>query len=209
MRTDNDAKQDKEKKSESFDADSETNGDDEANKITEIDAQLNTYIGKPVSQLIPYVDSIGYSANYTAQNTGDDFTDWLKEDPYIGDNFIIQSISRNHQSKTLQVYWLGTETLADQNNNAGGGSGRSAEDRLNDILDEFIAWQAVVDYGRNMYGRGFKVHYIMDKQAAVAENENTWFLKAGCTMPEGQNCTVEANVTGSDDYYYVTYFLVY
>ena len=47
------------------------------------------------------------------------------------------------------------------------------------------------------------------KLAAKAEDADTWYLKAGCTLPAGQNLTVEAEVTGTDYSPQVIYFIVY
>ena len=174
------------------------------NQNSEIDSTLKQYKGKRVSELISYLKDIGYSANFYAQNTGADFTSWLWDEPWTGDSYIIQEIKNiNHSSKTMDVYWQGDVVVEEQEQN------RSNEEILNDKLDEFVAWEAVAQYGKNIYGRKFKVHYIREKLAAKAEDADTWYLKAGCTLPAGQNLTVEAEVTGTDYSPQVIYFIVY
>ena len=53
----------------------------------------------------------------------------------------------------------------------------------------------------------------MEKYAETAEDENTWFLKAGCTVKNafGQklNKTCEARVSGTNDNPIIESFIVY
>lgn len=78
-------------------------------------------------------------------------------------------------------------------------------------LDEYTAWYAAEDYGKQNYS-SFKLHYYLGKLAATEESENTWFLKATCeyeTIYGKMNGTCEARVTGTELNPIVTYFIVY
>ena len=90
----------------------------------------------------------------------------------------------------------------------------AAETALRAKLNPSDAWEAAERYGKNQYPYGFELHSIMGLLAQTAADENTWFLKATCTVTnmygaEMKGLTCEAKVTGTSDNPIVVYFIVY
>lgn len=169
--------------------------------------QLSPYKGKTVAELIPVLAEMGYTATYTAENTGMDFTYSVQNDAPTQEVFVVtdfQNIDVN--SQTVEVMMLGKDTISDREKR------KTTQDRLEEKLDELAAWKAVEAYGKMQYS-SFKLHYIGGKLEARAMDEDTWFLKALCDVktPAGQvkNLNCEAKVTGTTGRPVVTYFIVY
>lgn len=59
-----------------------------------------------------------------------------------------------------------------------------------------------------MYGKSFDLNYLTGKIDASANDENTWFLKAECSI-DGTKKTCEAKVTGTTSNAEVISFDVY
>ena len=74
-------------------------------------------------------------------------------------------------------------------------------------------WVAAEDYGEEMYPYGFELHYIMGKIAEELYDDNTWFLKAECTITNEYNAEYESvceiKVTGTTDSPQIAEFIVY
>lgn len=193
---------------------SKSNKTDKANKDSaekkqaEIENKLKTFEGKSVTEMETYLTSIGYTAKYVADNTGDDFTEAIRTDEDTKNLFAVVSVSQiDHAKKSVNVRILGKDYIDAQNQQ------QIMDDALDQKLDRYVAWEAVVTYGKRQYPGGFKVHYIVSKIAEYASDENTWFLKALCDVTingvkyKGLNC--EARVTGTTDNPQVIYFQVY
>lgn len=81
-------------------------------------------------------------------------------------------------------------------------------DELTGKLNILAAWDAVVDYGKQEYS-DFAVRNMPGQPVdEIAEDENTWLLKAPCTV-EGEAMTCEARVTGTTEAPEVLSFKVY
>lgn len=180
--------------------------EEDSSSAPSIQEQLAPYIGKSVSELLPVLAELDCTATFTAENTDMDFTKQLAYDETYGDIFVVTGFRNiNETSRTAEVLMLGQETIAQQEKDQ---QRQSMEERLNEKLDVYIAWDAVKDYGKAQYS-SFKLHNLDGKLAEQADDENTWFLKAVCDAngKEGLNC--EAQVTGTSDSPQVIYFQVY
>lgn len=166
------------------------------------EAEFSDYVGMKVVDAIPLLEGAGYSVTYVAENTGMDFTESFHLDPELAGLYIIRKVEVTGDN-SLKVIALSKEMFSEQE------SQKSLEDKLNENLDEYIAWAALTTYGKSIYGKKFKIHYIVGKLAATPEDEYTWFLKAECTLPSGVGTIVEGRVTGTSDNNEVTYFYVY
>jgi|GEM_PF-3559434 len=85
---------------------------------------------------------------------------------------------------------------------------------LNAKLSLDSAWEAAAAYGKREYPAGFKLHYIIGKLAEEPLDEDTWFLKAECTVTNEygtklKGLVCEIKVTGTTDNPTVTHFRVY
>lgn len=174
----------------------------------DIEERINNEIGNPLPELVRYMNESDYKAKYIAENSGDDFTDWISDEPEVAESFLVYGCGEiNKTEKTVTVYILGIETAEERKKTA------LNEDKLNSKLDEYVAWDYVEQYGKREYPYGFKLHYMLDKYAATAEDENTWFLKAGCTVTNAYGTKAdyvcEARVSGTEDNPKITYFVVY
>ena len=195
-------------------SDSKEKKEDETQDISEgtldddVEERINNEIGNPLPELVKYINESGYKALYIAENSGDDFTDWIADEPEVAESFLVYGCGEiNKTEKTVTVYIEGIETAENKKQAA------SNEDKLNSKLDEFVAWDYVERYGNKQYPYGFKLHYMLDKYAATAEDENTWFLKAGCTVTNAYGTKLElvceARVSGTEAKPNITYFVVY
>ena len=79
---------------------------------------------------------------------------------------------------------------------------KETEAALSSKLSAGYAWTAAADYGKAEYPYGFKLHYMAGQLAQEAVDEDTWYLKATCTVTNEYNATremeCEAKVTGTD-----------
>lgn len=90
------------------------------------------------------------------------------------------------------------------------------KDRVRETLEKKLdlsyAWGAVEQRGYEEYPEGFNLKNVWNKQAEQPYDDDTWFLKAGCTVTyfgEKINCVCEAKVTGTSDNPEVISFSVY
>ena len=116
----------------------------------------------------------------------------------MAENFVVERFAYLEPGyKTVAIYILGKETVTEQKRNTSNSS------KLKTKLESIYAWQAAESYGKGQYPYGFKLHYFAKQYAQTAEDENTWFLKAGCTVTNafGQKAelTCEARVSGTND----------
>lgn len=158
--------------------------------------QLAGYVNKPLVDFMKKVDELGYTATY--YNQGVDYTEILgfytEEDC---ESFLIGSIDENPAKKTVVVDLLLKTTAENE----------EAESVLSDKLETGSAWVAVENYGEDLYG-DFELHYFFGKIEEYAEDADTWFLKAECTV-YGTEMICEAKVTGTSNNPEVIYFIVY
>ncbi len=176
---------------------------------SETDTELNKYIGKQVSELMPYLEEKGYTAIYLSENMDSDFTYPINNEKGYKEMFIVRSFKDvNPDKKTLTVYILSKEMIDEQEKK------ESDSNSLSSKLPAMDAWYAVEDYGIDKYPYGFKLHYLKGKLAETAEDDSTWFLKAYCDVTneygvKEKKLNCEARVTGTRDNPKVIYFMVY
>lgn len=151
----------------------------EENKDAEI---LNSFVGKPLEEFIAKVDEMGYKATYLAQ--GVDSTGFIKD---IADLYFTGELEIDCENKTVLVTLVSKSGVVLDNQ----------KKALKEKLDPYYAWKAVEEYGIAEY-YDFELHYISGKIAEELEDENTWFLKATCTV-FGTEQVCEAKVTGTTD----------
>nr|DAZ15510.1 MAG TPA: PASTA domain [Caudoviricetes sp.] len=200
--------------SQSPEADSEETEDTEINlscKKTDEIAQedLNQVINLSVPDAQKKLDDLGYTVSYFHQDSGMEITVDLSV--YTEEEltkWIVTDIkSFDIDNKTIELIVNTDENIAA--NEAASETQATLESKLSAIA----AWNAAEDYGKSEYPYGFELHYIMDKLAEEAADENTWFLKATCTVTNAYNAeteaTCEAKVTGTSDNPQVVSFMVY
>ena len=155
--------------------------------------ELEAYKGKPLTETMQKIDELGYTATYLAD--GVDFTDFiddLKED-YLAGEMVI-----DEDAKTVEVdLVLASSVELD-----------AQEAALAEKLELGSAWIAADDYGKAEYGDDFDLNYLTGNINQSMEDENTWFLKATCTV-YGEEKMCEAKVTGTTDDPEVISFDVY
>ncbi len=149
--------------------------------------QLDGYIGKPLSDFMKQVEKLGYTATYF--NQGYDYTEILsfytEEDC---ESLIIEYVDEDPNKKIVYVNILPKENY----------ELKQQEVALEEKLTAISSWMAAEKYGKYYYGESFELHYFLGKIAEDAEDENTWFLKAECTVGDYKR-VCEAYVTGTTD----------
>lgn len=154
---------------------------------------LNEYIGKPLVDYMAKADELQYTSSYFAD--GVDFTSFIDS---LSEDYLVGDLKINEEEKTVEV------TLALISNV----EADVALEELKGKIEEGSAWIAVENYGKSQFGEDFELHYLLGKIDASAEDENTWSLKAECTV-SGTDMTCEAKVTGTADAPEVIFFDVY
>ena len=159
---------------------------------------INSFIGQPLQGLMDKLPEIGYTGTYFAD--GVDFTSFIDS---MASDYSVGSVEINEADKTVTANIVLTSNL----------EAAGAEDALSAKLDTGASWTAVEDYGEAQYPYGFELHYLMGKIAEEAYDENTWFLKAECTVTNESGAeiegTCEAKVTGTTGSPQITEFTVY
>lgn len=172
--------------------------------------ELNQVINLAIPDAKEKLTELGYTISYFHQNSGLDMTTDISA-AYTDDdltNWTVTDIkSFNANDKTIEL-------IINTNENIAANAAASAtRETLENKLSAGAAWDVTEAYGKSQYSYGFKLHYIMGKLAEEAVDENTWFLKASCTVTNEYNAkleaTCEATVTGTSDNPQITNFIVY
>lgn len=187
---------------ENTSSNTETKEDEESANEQKADSKksdLESYVGKPLADLMGKISELGYTAEY--YDDGVDFTEFISD---VQADYSVDSVDDiDTENKTLTVEIVSNTTL--QN--------RAVADALSEKLSTGAAWVAAENYGESQYPYGFELHYLMGKLAEEPYDENTWFLKAECTVTNEFGAeaegTCEATVTGTEDAPQVTSFNVY
>lgn len=187
-------------------------GQEEPDEISMEDA-LDDRMNKPAKDVLALLEKEGYTVTVLHENTKMDFKEQVEYDiahegEELSNNWVMVSYEKlNEKKKTVTILVNTEENIAEA------AAQKAAETSLQAKLDAITAWDAVVAYGEAEYPHGFKAHYIKGMLAQTAEDENTWFLKATCTIKDAsgakQESVVEARVTGTTDSPQVTHFSVY
>lgn len=149
-------------------------------------AQLDSYIGGELSDLMAAVDELGYTATYF--NQGEDWTELLTMDETWPSDFLVGSLNEDPNAKTVKVH-LKLKVNAEQ---------EEIEAALKEKLEVGYAWSAAEKYGQDIYGSDFKINYLVGQIDSYAEDADTWSLKAECEL-HGEEKTCEALVTGTTE----------
>lgn len=159
---------------------------------TEAD-ELAALSGTPLTDAMKTIKKLGYKATYYAD--GEDFTDFIDD---LKDDYTTGDLKINEDAKTVDITLVLTSNIkADKE-----------QKELAKKLNIGTAWNTAEKYGRKKYGKDFDLKYLTGKIAENADNKNTWFLKAECTL-NGEKKTCEAKITGSTDNPKIKSFDVY
>lgn len=157
------------------------------------EGNFSEYVGKPLSELMNKVNELGYTATYLAD--GVDFTGFIDA---MKDDYLTGAVKEDTENKTVEV------TLKLISN----AEAENAKVSLNEKFPEGDAWVVAENYGQEQFGAGFDLNFLIGKIDASAEDENTWFLKAECTL-DGTDMICEAKITGTKDAPTVISFDIY
>ena len=172
--------------------------------------QLNRLVGKNLLEVKNKIPEIGYTPKYFhARASDEDFTDWFAgyTDEELQEWIVTEVRNINAENKTVEIVVNTAENIA--NDQAAEAQLKALEEKLN----VSSAWIAVKSYGEAMYPYGFKLHNFVGKLAESPSDDNTWFLKAECTVTNAFNAEAklvcEAHVTGTTNNPQIVDFVVY
>lgn len=161
-------------------------------------SEIESFVEKPLTDLMTKLTELGYSATYYAD--GVDFTSFISD---MQADYSVKAVDVDADAKTATVDLISNSDLQVQ----------QQKDALSEKLSTGAAWVAAENYGESQYPYGFELHYFLGKIAEEPYDENTWFLKAECTLTNQYDAeaegTCEVTVTGTDDAPQITSFLVY
>ena len=165
--------------------------------------KLESIKNVPLSKGLAKLKEFGFTPTFYVANSDKDLTDLIDtSDKEIVKRYTITEVSASGVDKTADVYLASKADLKNI----------KMEEKLEKKLESGKAWVAVKNYGEAAYPYGFKLHYLVGQLAQEAENKNTWYLKAECTVTNEygakQKGTCEAEVTGTTDSPEVTAFNV-
>lgn len=144
--------------------------------------QFDGYNEKPLTEFMAAVELSDYTATYLAD--GVDFTDFIDS---LAEDYLVGELTEDPEEKTVVVdLLLKTNAYHEE-----------VEKELREKLEPVVAWGAVEEHCQAEHG-DFELHYLTGKIEEYAEDENTWFLKAECTI-DGVDKICEAKVTGTTD----------
>lgn len=165
--------------------------------------------GDSLADAMNTVKETGYNATYKHEQSGYDFTEEVKafDSDQIA-KYVITKVNTVDVASKRVDFTINTQENIDENNKA-----KQTKETLSSKLSATYAWTAAAEYGKNEYPYGFTLHYIKGKLAEEAVDENTWFLKATCTVTNAYNASMEmeceAKVTGTNDNPKIVEFNVY
>lgn len=196
-----DSSTNQEKTEEKADKESEEKkaAEDAAKKQAEEEKKaLESYTEKPVADFMAKVQELGYTAEY--MDDGVDFTEII---PDMQADYSVDTTEVDTEKKIVSVELIANSVLQT----------RQITETLEAKLPASACWVAAENYGESQYPYGFELHYLMGKLAEEAYDENTWFLKATCTVTNmfgaEADGTCEVLVTGTKDSPQITSFNVY
>lgn len=159
---------------------------------------INSFVGQPLQGLIDKFAELGYTGSYFAD--GVDFTSFIGD---MAADYSVEGIDIDEEAKTATVNLVLTSDLQAQ----------AKVEALKEKLSPSSCWVAAENYGEEMYPYGFELHYFMGKIAEEPYDDNTWFLKAECTITNEYNTEYESvceiKVTGTTDSPQIAEFIVY
>ena len=177
----------------------QANKESEEKKAAEEEKKaLESYAEKPVADFMAKVQELGYTTEYV--DDGVDFTEIISD---MQADYSVDTVEVDTEKKTVSVELIANSVLQT----------RQTTENLEAKLPASACWIAAENYGESQYPYGFELHYLMGKLAEEAYDENTWFLKAECTITNMFDAeadgTCEVLVTGTEDAPQITSFNVY
>ena len=179
--------------------------DDEAH------SDIENLKGKSVYKAIKVAEKYGYTPVFRNAVTKSDFSVYSLEYDFTKKELkecLITKIKSIDEDNKEIVFLFKTGYQIESEDEK-----KSTEATLESKLGATYAWGAVMTYGENAYPYGFKLNIATEMYAETAVDEDTWFLKAGCTVENAYgnkvDATCEARVTGTSDNPEVIYFNVY
>lgn len=176
----------------------------EYEKIDSNAEKLNAMTGQSLYDGITAANEYGFSVECKSENNGQDLTDYINEsDDNEKKSYEITDVLAVGGSKSV------TFTVANELDK----EEISIKETLSSKIDNGHAWIAMKEYGESQYPNGFDLDSITGRISEDALDENTWFLKATCTVTgsdgTSEEFTCEANVSGTNEIPEVTNFSVY
>lgn len=165
--------------------------------------KVPNYVGQNAVEAADALEAEGYAIKATHATSGLDFTEEFKIDET---DWIV--IDQTPPSDGVITLTINTQSNIDD---------VKAQDALLESLTEkltpSIAWGTFDLYGEQEYPYGFDLHIVTGMLAETPKDENTWFLKATCTIENAfgnqYDTEAECEVTGTNDNPKVTRFYVY
>ena len=168
-------------------------------------------VEKPYTTARDYIQSIGYTANYTHQNTYMDYTNELSSysDKELDEGgWIVSGIEFFDTDDKVAYLYVNTTENRERLENQ-----KNMEEQLSETLSPSYALAALEQYGQDVYPYGFKIHMLTGRLGETALDEDTWFMKYTCQVENEYGnkveMTCEGKITGTNDNPKVYDFLVY
>lgn len=160
--------------------------------------KFQKYINEPLYQLQSYVSELGFTATYLDEDTGKDLTEDFTTMAWSElKDWIVISVEDANDSAQTATFRVDTKENQERKANQ-----KELNKELENKLPYISAFQAVEKYGEKQYPHGFKLHYMLGQQVAEALNENTWHLRATCTITyksgKEDKKVCDARVTGTE-----------
>ena len=167
----------------------------------EADETIGVKEGMEYPEAMKIIQDEGYT--HTTNYQGEDWTTILSLYPEEDQtDFVIVSIDKfSKKDKTISF------TVNTKSNLSAKEKAAADKAALEKKLPAIKAWDAVEKYGKKQYD-SFKLHYVMGKIVEECEDENTWVLKAECTVNK-KKMMCEARVSGTEAAPVVSDFDVY
>lgn len=158
----------------------------------------------PLSKGLAKINEFGFTPSYLGAKSEKDLSAVIDtSDKDLVNEYTITEVVADAYNKTVDVYIASKADL----------KSIKTEEQLSKKLESGTAWVAAESYGEAVYPYGFELHYLVGRITQEAEDKNTWYLKAECTVTNQygaeQDATCEAKVTGTTDSPEVTSFGVY
>ncbi len=175
--------------------------------VSETDAyKFEYYVNRALTELTSYLGTLGYTATYLDNDTGEDITEkvdamsWSEKHEYL-----VLSVESADDVKKEGTFRIDTKDHVAR---------KDDQERLDKELEAkypyITAFQDVEKYGQSLYPKGFKLHYVLGQQVAEAVDEHTWHLRASCTITQRDGSTVkkdcDAKISGNHDSYTIVSF---
>ena len=151
---------------------------EEETESEEVNA-LKALKGKSMKRALKIINKYGYTASFKHEITKEKFSEESFEyytDDDLKEIVVTKVKNIDEAQKTLLLIFNSKAQIAEQKQQ------KKIEKELTAKLGPSEAWGAMALYGGEVYPYGFKLHIATNTLAERAVDEDTWFLKAGCTI---------------------------